>query len=69
MVEVDKRYFRPTEVETLLGDPTNAKEKLGWVPKIGLEDMVKEMVDHDIMIAKRDALCEKKGFRTNRYYE
>ena len=69
LVEVDKRYFRPTEVETLLGDPTNAKEKLGWVPKIGLDEMVKEMVDHDIMIAKRDALCEKEGYRTNRYYE
>jgi len=69
LVEVDERYFRPTEVETLLGDPTNAKEKLGWVPKIGLEEMVKEMVDHDIMIAKRDALCEKEGYRTNRYYE
>ena len=69
LVEVDKRYFRPTEVETLLGDPTKAKEKLGWVPKIGLEEMVKEMVDHDIMIAKRDALCEKEGYRTNRYYE
>lgn len=69
LVEVDKRYFRPTEVETLLGDPTKAKEKLGWVPKIGLEEMVKEMVEHDIMIAERDALCEKEGFRTNRYYE
>ena len=69
LIEVDKRYFRPTEVETLLGDPTNAKEKLGWTPKIGLEEMVKEMVDHDIMIAKRDALCEKEGYRSNRYYE
>lgn len=69
LVEVDKRYFRPTEVETLLGDPTRAKEKLGWVPKIGLEEMVKEMVEHDIMIAERDALCEKEGFRTNRYHE
>ena len=69
LVEVDKRYFRPTEVETLLGDPTKAKEKLGWVPKIGLEEMVEEMVNHDIMIAKRDALCEKEGFRTNHYYE
>jgi len=69
LVEVDPRYFRPTEVETLLGDPTKAKEKLGWVPKITLEEMVSEMVDHDIMIAKRDALCEKEGFRTNRYYE
>jgi GDPmannose 4,6-dehydratase len=69
LVEVDKRYFRPTEVETLLGDPTNAKEKLGWVPKITLEEMVKEMVDNDLMIAKRDALCESEGFRTNRYFE
>ena len=69
LVEVDKRYFRPTEVETLLGDPTNAKEKLGWVPKITLEEMVKEMVDNDVMIAKRDALCEKEGFRTNCYFE
>ncbi|MCW9014373.1 MAG: GDP-mannose 4,6-dehydratase [Gammaproteobacteria bacterium] len=69
LVEVDPRYFRPTEVETLLGDPTKAKEKLGWVPKITLEEMVAEMVEHDLMIAKRDALCEKEGFRTNRYYE
>lgn len=69
LVEVDKRYFRPTEVETLLGDPTKAKEKLGWVPKITLEDMVTEMVEHDIQIAERDALCEKEGYRTNRYYE
>jgi len=69
LVEVDPRYFRPTEVETLLGDPTKAKEKLGWVPKITLEEMVTEMVEHDLMIAKRDALCEKEGFRANRYYE
>jgi GDPmannose 4,6-dehydratase len=69
LVEVDPRYFRPTEVETLLGDPTKAKEKLGWVPKITLEEMVIEMVEHDLMMAKRDALCEKEGFRTNRYYE
>ncbi len=69
LVEVDPRYFRPTEVETLLGDPTKAKEKLGWVPKITLEEMVVEMVEHDLMIAKRDALCEKEGFRTNRYFE
>ena len=69
LVEVDPRYFRPTEVETLLGDPTKAKEKLGWVPKITLEEMVTEMVESDLMIAKRDALCEKEGFRTNRYFE
>jgi len=69
LVEVDERYFRPTEVETLLGDPTKAKEKLGWIPQITLEEMVKEMVDHDLMIAKRDALCKEAGFKTNSYYE
>ncbi|VAW62701.1 GDP-mannose 4,6-dehydratase [hydrothermal vent metagenome] len=69
LVEVDPRYFRPTEVETLLGNPAKAKEKLGWVPKITLDEMVAEMVENDLMIAKRDALCEKEGFRTNRYYE
>lgn len=69
IVEVDPRYFRPTEVESLLGDPTKAKEKLGWAPKITLDEMVAEMVEYDLMIAKRDALCEKEGFRTNRYYE
>lgn len=69
IVEVDPRYFRPTEVETLLGDPTKAKEKLGWVPKITLDELVTEMVEHDMMISKRDALCEKEGFKTNKYYE
>jgi len=69
LVEVDPRYFRPTEVETLLGDPTKAKEKLGWVPKITLEEMVTEMVENDLMIANKDSLCEREGFRTNKYYE
>lgn len=69
IVEVDPRYFRPTEVETLLGDPTKAKEKLGWVPKITLQEMVTEMVENDMMIAKRDALCKDAGFKTNSYFE
>lgn len=69
IVEVDPRYFRPTEVETLLGDPSKAKEKLGWVPTTSFETMVAEMIAKDINIAERDALCEKEGFRTNRYYE
>lgn len=69
LVEVDPRYFRPTEVETLLGDPTKAKEKLGWSPKTTLDELVAEMVEEDMKIAQRDALCEKEGFRTNRYYE
>ena len=69
IVEVDPRYFRPTEVETLLGDPTKAKEKLGWIPKITLQEMVTEMVENDMMIAKRDALCKEAGFKTNSYFE
>ncbi len=69
IVEVDPRYFRPTEVETLLGDPSKAKEKLGWVPRTSFEEMVQEMVEKDINVAERDALCEREGFRTNRYYE
>lgn len=69
LVEVDPRYFRPTEAETLLGDPTKAKKKLDWVPKLTLDEMVTEMVEHDLMIAKRDALCEREGFKTHCYYE
>jgi len=62
IVAVDPRYFRPTEVETLLGDPTKAKEKLGWEPKITLKEMVHEMMEHDINIAKRDSLVKEHGF-------
>ena len=62
IVSVDPRYFRPTEVETLLGDATKAKEKLGWQPKISLEELIKEMMDHDLNIAKRDSLIKKHGF-------
>ncbi len=69
LVEVDTRYFRPTEVETLLGDSTKAKEKLGWVPEISLEDMVAEMVRGDIKLAERDELCRREGFDTFDYNE
>ncbi len=62
LVAVDPRYFRPTEVETLLGDPTKARECLGWVPKITLEEMVTEMVRTDLRDAERDALCKSQGF-------
>lgn len=64
IVEVDPRYFRPTEVETLLGDPTKAKNNLGWVPQIGLEQMVSEMVREDLKLAEKDELCKREGFRT-----
>ena len=69
IVAVDARYFRPTEVETLLGDPSKAKEKLGWEPKITLEEMVHEMMQNDINIAKRDSLVKKHGFKTMEFHE
>ena len=65
IVKVDPRYFRPTEVETLLGDPTKAKDKLGWVPEITLEEMCAEMVKSDLDIAKRQALLKSHGHTIN----
>ena len=61
IVRTDPRYFRPAEVETLLGDPSKAKEKLGWVPEITVEEMCKEMVEHDLNKAKQHALLKKHG--------
>ncbi|KVA06166.1 GDP-mannose 4,6-dehydratase [Burkholderia ubonensis] len=62
LVKIDPRYFRPSEVETLLGDPTKAKEKLGWVPRITLDEMVEEMVSHDLDKARQHALLKREGF-------
>lgn len=62
IVRVDPRYFRPTEVETLLGDASNARRKLGWVPKVSFDELVAEMVDADLAVAKRDALVRRHGF-------
>jgi len=62
IVRVDPRYFRPAEVETLLGDPTRAKEKLGWVPQITVQDMCAEMVAGDLVVAKRHALLKAHGY-------
>lgn len=62
IVKVDPRYFRPAEVETLLGDPTKAKKKLGWIPEITLDEMVKEMVAHDLEEAKQHALLKDHGY-------
>jgi len=62
IVAVDPRYFRPTEVETLLGDPTKAKEKLGWTPKITFDELVAEMVREDLKVAERDELVKKHGY-------
>lgn len=64
IIEVDPRYFRPTEVELLLGDPSKAKEKLGWSPKTPFEDLVEEMVSEDLSFFERELLCRKNGFCT-----
>jgi len=69
IVAVDPKYFRPTEVETLLGDPSKAEEKLGWVPDISFQQMVEEMVEWDLKEAKRDKLCLKSGFDVFDYNE
>lgn len=69
LVEVDPRYFRPTEVETLLGDPTRAREKLGWVPRTSFEGLVSEMVREDLKSAQRDELIRRHGYPTYQYHE
>ncbi|WP_243311222.1 GDP-mannose 4,6-dehydratase [Fundidesulfovibrio agrisoli] len=69
IVAVDPRYFRPTEVETLLGDPSNAREKLGWEPRITFKQMVAEMIQADLRDAERDSLCKTQGFRTYDFHE
>ena len=69
IVAVDPRYFRPTEVETLLGNPQNAKQKLGWEPKIGFAELVAEMVREDLVIAKKDDLCRKEGYQIFNHHE
>jgi GDPmannose 4,6-dehydratase len=65
IVKIDPRYFRPTEVETLLGDPTKAKQKLGWVPEITAQEMCAEMVAYDLAQAKQHALLRKHGYNVN----
>ena len=63
IVSVDTRYFRPTEVETLLGDPSRAKQRLGWEPAISLAEMIAEMVAHDLALARQNALLRQHGYR------
>ena len=69
IVKVDPRYYRPTEVETLLGDPSKAKAKLGWSPKISLPELVREMVAADYEAARRDTVVESAGYRSYQYHE
>ena len=69
IIAVDPRYFRPTEVETLLGDPSKAKEKLGWEPKITLKEMIHEMMENDLDISNRDSLVKKHGYKAPDFNE
>ena len=69
ILRIDKRYFRPAEVETLLGDPTKAKQKLGWTPQISAQEMCSEMVSEDLKIAKQYALLRDKGYKIPISYE
>ena len=69
VVAVDPRYFRPTEVETLLGDPAKAKEKLGWTPRTTFEELVTEMVSEDLKSAERDEMIKRHGFKPLDYHE
>ncbi|MCG5261358.1 GDP-mannose 4,6-dehydratase [Cupriavidus gilardii] len=69
IVRVDPRYFRPTEVDTLLGDPTRARERLGWSPTTSFDELVREMIAADYAAARRDALCKLAGFRAYDHHE
>jgi GDPmannose 4,6-dehydratase len=69
IVAVDPRYFRPTEVDSLLGDPTKARQKLGWSPKISFDELVKEMVREDLKAAERDELVKRHGYRAMDFHE
>jgi GDPmannose 4,6-dehydratase len=69
LVHVDPRYFRPTEVETLLGDPSKAKEKLGWTAEVGFDQLVAEMVAADLDTANRDAMVAKEGYKVYNHHE
>jgi GDPmannose 4,6-dehydratase len=69
IVEVDSRYYRPTEVETLLGDPSKAKEKLGWCPNVSFHELVAEMVNADLKIAQRDELVKSHGYEVTDNHE
>ncbi len=63
VIRIDKRYFRPTEVQSLLGDPSKAKNKLGWEPKTNLEELISEMIDHDREESLKETFLNKKGFK------
>ena len=69
IVAVDEKYYRPTEVDTLLGDPAKAKTKLGWETRVTLDEMIEEMIENDLQIAKRNRLLIKSGYDVNQPFE
>tara|TARA_R110002124_G_scaffold72598_7_gene194277 strand:- start:119 stop:529 length:411 start_codon:yes stop_codon:yes gene_type:complete len=69
VISIDPHYYRPTEVDLLIGDATKAKEKLGWTPECSLEELVKEMMEHDIQIMQRELFLKKGGHQINNNYE
>ena len=69
LLEVDKRYFRPTEVATLLGNPKKAKEKLGWQPKITFKELVSGMIKEDLKEAEKEKMLQNNGYKVLNYYE
>jgi GDPmannose 4,6-dehydratase len=69
LVKVDPRYFRPTEVETLLGDASKAKEKLGWAAEVTFPELVADMVESDLDLAKRDSMVAKEGYKVYSHHE
>jgi GDPmannose 4,6-dehydratase len=69
ILRIDPRYFRPTEVETLLGDASKARRELGWQPRTSFDDLVREMVESDLRIAQRDAHVKRGGFRAPDFHE
>ena len=69
LIKINKRYFRPTEVDFLLGDPSKARAKLGWESTISFDHLIREMVSEDIKEAKKDQLCSDAGFQTLNHSE
>jgi GDPmannose 4,6-dehydratase len=63
VIRVDPRYFRPAEVDTLLGDASKARRQLGWTARVGFDELVREMVEADLVLARRDALMTRQGYR------
>jgi GDPmannose 4,6-dehydratase len=69
VVRIDPRYLRPAEVDTLLGDASRARAELGWVPRVGFEELVREMIESDLALARRDVLVAREGYRVARARE